>query len=59
MNVVLKLLGGLAALLAILACVIVLFTFTPLSSTPIGQSVHACSDLALTLQQMLPLMPLA
>lgn len=40
MNVVLKLLGGLAALLAILACVIVLFTFTPLSSTPIGQSVH-------------------
>lgn len=40
MNVVLKLLGGIAALLAIFACVIVLLTFTPLSSTPIGQSVH-------------------
>jgi len=39
-NVVLKLLGGIAALLAIFACVVVLFTFTPLSSTPVGQSVH-------------------
>ena len=40
MKVMLRLLGGIAALLAILACVIVLFTFTPLSSSPLGQSVQ-------------------
>ena len=40
MNVVLKLLGGIAALLALFACAIVLFTFTPLSSTPLGQSMQ-------------------
>lgn len=40
MNVVLKLLGGIAALLAMFACAIILFTFTPLSSTPLGQSMQ-------------------
>ena len=40
MNAVLKILGGIAALLAIFACVVVLCTFTPLSTTPVGQSVQ-------------------
>ena len=41
MNAVLKILGGIAALLAIFACVVVLCTFTPLSTTPVGQSVQS------------------
>lgn len=38
MKIVMRTLMGIVILLAVLACAVVLFTFTPLSTTPVGQA---------------------
>ncbi len=58
MNVVLKLLGG-CGFIGNSCLRNSSFTFTRYLLRRLGNRSMACSDLALTLQQMLPLMPLA